>query len=106
MVAASPLRFMLSPMVDRAGSLPRPPMSIGAGHRALLLASGYVDGIICPPGEEPHVVRGSATKTKYISSSETTEEDDGSIVTKTVVSEKPQLVVRVLTAAGEIVTLE
>ena len=106
LVAASPLRFLLEPMADAAGEMPRPPLSIGVGHRALLLASGFVDGLIQPPDELAHVIRGSATKSSYVSSCETTEDDDGNSKTVTVVSEKPQLVIRVLTANGEIVTLE
>lgn len=106
MVATSPLRFMLSPTADLVDYRPRPPMSPGVGHRALLLAAGHIDGLICPPGERPHVIRGTAIKDKYVSSHDETEDDKGNITRKTVISERPRLMIRVLDAHGTIVTLE
>ena len=49
LVAQSPLRFHIERPADSAGYRPRPPMSPGIGHRAMLLASGHIDGLICPP---------------------------------------------------------
>ena len=87
-----------------APPLPSPPMSLNKGHRAMLLAAGHLDGRVCPPGEPPHVVRGTATKQSYVQSVETHEEQDGD-VTKTVIAEKIMLTVRVATVDGRILTL-
>jgi hypothetical protein len=81
-------------------------MSPGIGHRAMLLASGHIDGLICPPGEPPHVIRGTATKESYVASCDENEDEEGNVTTKTVISEKPRLVIRVLDANGTITTLE
>lgn len=101
-LAKSPLRRFLE--VAEAPPLPSPPMSLNKGHRAMLLAAGHLDGRVCPPGEPPHVVRGTATKQAYVQSVETHEEKDGD-VTKTVIAEKIMLTVRVATVDGRILTL-
>ena len=62
LVAQSPLRFHIERPADKVNHRPRPPMSPGIGHRAMLLASGHIDGLICPPDEPPHVIRGTAAK--------------------------------------------
>src|SRR5208283_2364385 len=63
----SPLRFMLDrPVGVIDGTLPKPPLSLGIGHRALLLSSGYIDGLIQPPGEPAHVIRGTCGKESYV----------------------------------------
>lgn len=101
-LAKSPLRRFLE--VAEAPPLPSPPMSLNKGHRAMLLAAGHLDGRVCPPGEPPHVVRGTATKQAYVQSVETHEEKDGD-VTKTIIAEKIMLTVRVATVDGRILTL-
>jgi hypothetical protein len=101
-LARSPLRRHLE--VVEAPPLPSPPMSLGKGHRAMLLAAGHLDGRVCPPGEPPHVVRGTAVKRAYVKSVETESQRDGD-VTKTTIAEKIILTVRVATASGEILTL-
>jgi hypothetical protein len=106
MVAGSPLRFHLQRPADRAEHRLRPPMSPGIGHRAMLLASGHIDGLICPAGESPHVIRGTAAKDNYIASCDENEDEDGNVTTRTVVSERPRLVIRVLDSGGNITTLE
>ena len=106
MVAQSPLRFHLQPPTDRVKHRLRPPLSPGAGHRAMLLASGHIDGLICPAGEPPHVIRGTAAKDKYVASCDENVDEDGSITTRTVVSERPRLVIRVLDCEGNITELE
>ena len=98
LVLHSPLRFQLECPADTADHRPRPPMSPGIGHRAMLLAAGHIDGLICPPRKAPHVIRGTATKDKYVASCDTSEDDNGNITTRTVISEKPRLVIRVLDA--------
>jgi len=106
LVAQSPLRFHLERPADRASHRPRPPMSPGIGHRAMLLASGHIDGLICPADEPPHVIRGTATKEQYVASSDTSEDDNGNVTTRTVISERPRLVIRVLDSKGTITNLE
>jgi len=106
MVAQSPLRFHLQRPADKANDRPRPPMSPGIGHRAMLLASGHIDGLICPADEPPHVIRGTAAKDKYVASCDENEDEDGKITTRTVISERPRLVIRVLDSAGNITTME
>jgi hypothetical protein len=81
-------------------------MSPGIGHRAMLLASGHIDGLICPPDEPPHVIRGTAAKDTYVASCDETEAEDGSLTTRTVISERPRLVVRILDSEGTLTTLE
>ena len=106
LVAKSPLRFHIERPADRADYRPRPPLSPGNGHRAMLLASGHIDGLICPPDEPPHVIRGTAAKDEYVASSDTSEDEDGNTTTRTVISEKPRLVIRVLDSQGNITNLE
>ena len=107
LVAVSPLRFLLDrPADDENAQRPRPPLSLGAGHRALMMASGFLDGAIFPPGEKPHVIKGTVRKDSYVASCESSVGDDGSETTRTVISEKPVLTIRVLDSRGQIVTLE
>jgi len=106
LVAQSPLRFHIERPANMADYRPRPPMSPGIGHRAMLLASGHIDGLICPPNEPPHVIRGTAAKDTYVASCDTTEDDDGNVTSRTVISERPRLVIRVLDAEGTITNLE
>ena len=106
LVAQSPLRFHIERPAAGADYRPRPPMSPGIGHRAMLLAAGHIDGLICPPDEPPHVVRGTCAKTQYVASRDTSEDDDGNVTTRTVISERPRLVIKVLDSEGNITTLE
>jgi hypothetical protein len=106
LVAQSPLRFQMQRPADRADYRPRPPMSPGIGHRAMLLASGHIDGLIAPADEPPHVIRGTAAKDKYVASCDENEDEDGNVTTRTVISERPRLVIRVLDSEGNILTLQ
>ena len=106
LVAQSPLRFHIQRPADKLTYRPRPPMSPGIGHRAMLLASGHIDGLICPPDEPPHVIRGTAAKDQYIASSDENQGEDGSVTTRTVISERTRLVIRILDSQGNIVNLE
>jgi hypothetical protein len=106
LVAKSPLRHVLDPPTVGIDYRPRPPLSPGIGHRAMLLASGFIDGLIRPHGERPHVIRGSATKEEYVSASSSEEDANGNVTTRTVTSERPKLVIRVLDADGAIGNLE
>ncbi|MEI8375325.1 MAG: DUF6094 domain-containing protein [Planctomycetota bacterium] len=106
LVTQSPLRFHIERPADKLNYRPRPPMSPGIGHRAMLLASGHIDGLICPTDEPPHVIRGTAAKDQYVASCDESEAEDGSVTTKTVISERTRLVVRILDSEGTLTTLE
>ena len=84
--------------------LPEPPLALGLGHRALLLAAGHLDGLVCPEGEPPHVVRGTCDKQKYLDRTEVDEKDDGSVTTRQIYSEKVSVTVRAVSTDGEIRT--
>lgn len=100
----SPLRKLFAEPKEQP--LPSPPLALGTGHIALLLASGHLDGVVKPVGEQHHVVRGTARKSQYVSAVETSEnEKDGSVTTKTTISEKVNLIIRTVTADGELRTL-
>ena len=100
----SPLQRHLQPHADSL--LVEPPLSLGKGHIALLLASGHLDGIVQPEGEPPHVVRGTAKKTQYVAGVEQSDNADGSVTTKTCLSEKITLTVRTVGVDGRIKTFE
>ena len=84
----------------------RPPLPLGRGHIALLLASGQLDGVVQPEGEEAHIVRGVALKVAC--TPEVTEEvqESGAIKTTTVMRERIQLVVRAVGKDGIIQTFQ
>lgn len=98
----SPLRKRLEPPPEKP--LARPPMSLGAGHIALLLASGHLDGLVCPPNEPPHVVRGSAIKEQE-STDVQVDETKNQTITRETITERIKLCVRVADSQGNIVTL-
>ena len=74
----------------------RPPLELGHGHRALLLAAGHLNGRIRKPGELPHVVRGISRKRDKQKSKEKTGK-----TTTTVVEEQIDLVIRTVNIRGE-----
>jgi hypothetical protein len=96
----SPLRKLLRepPAVEVA----RPPLELGVGHLALLLASGQLDGLVCPENEPPHVVRGVCRKVEYLADVEVDEEKD---TTKEIYRERIEMIVRTVDVAGRITTL-
>jgi hypothetical protein len=99
-LASSPLRRHLTLVPPQA--LPRPPLALGVGHIALLLASGHLDGVVSGDGIA-HAVRGTARKEKYLSSVMTTESADGkSSKTVEVYSERIQLIVKAVGQQGAI----
>jgi len=76
----------------------RPPLSLAEGHIGLLLAAGHLNGLVEPPGEEPHVVRGSSHKIKE--HKETVEEANS---TKDIFRERVVPLVRTVHPDGRIV---
>jgi Uncharacterised methyltransferase family (DUF6094) len=102
MLASSTLRSHLT--APAATRLPSPPLALGIGHVALLLASGQLDGVVQPEGRPSHVVRGTSRKRKYVSDVSDTVNSDGSITTRTTISERIELVVRTVDHTGAIQT--
>ncbi|MBC8867795.1 MAG: hypothetical protein H8E44_00160 [Planctomycetes bacterium] len=102
LLTRSPLMEYLDPPAEPP--LPRPPLAPGVGHLALLLASGHLDGIVEPPGEAPHVVRGVAKKTQYVKDETKEDLGEGKSKTKTVYSERITLTVRAVAPDGEMYT--
>jgi hypothetical protein len=102
MLASSPLRFHLTAPVHVP--LASPPLPLGVGHVALLLASGHLDGVVHPEGKPPHVVRGTSHKTEYVSDVTETEDDEGRTVKRTTISERIELAVRTVDLTGDIRT--
>jgi len=98
------LREHLNPVAEF--TLPRPPLSLGKGHRALLLSAGYLDGVVRPPGEPPHVVRGTCRKVRYEKSHTQEENSDGSTTTTTVYGEKIVPTIRAVDSTGTIKTFD
>lgn len=103
MLAASPLRSHLT--LPPEAPLPSPPLALGIGHIALLLASGHLDGVVQLPGGPPQVVRGTSRKRSFVSAVSNTENPDGSVSTRTTITERIDLVVRTVDLAGNIHTL-
>lgn len=102
MLAGSPLRSYLRSPPEV--SLPSPPLPLGIGHVALLLASGHLDGVVHPEGQLPHVVRGTSRKHSFVSDVTDTENEDGSTTTRTTISERIELVIRTVDLTGQIQT--
>lgn len=102
LLARSPLNKLLEPPPKLV--LARPPLPLNKGHISLILASGQLDGIIRPPDEPPHVIRGVATKQTYLKEVTEEEREDGSVKRKMVYSEQPVLTVRAVDANGNLKT--
>lgn len=102
MLNDSPLRFHLT--LPPPTSLPSPPLPLGIGHVALLLASGHLNGIVEPEGGPSHVVRGTSRKRSFVSDVTETENPDGGTTTRTTISERIELVIRTVDSTGRIQT--
>jgi hypothetical protein len=102
MLMNSLLRKHLNTPVSRP--LPSPPLPLGIGHVALLLASGHLNGIVQPDREPSHVVRGTARKRPVVTDVADTENADGSTTTRTTITEQIDLMIRTVDEAGNIVT--
>jgi len=85
-------------------ALASPPLALGMGHIALLLASGHLDGVVHPEGKPPHVVRGSSRKREYVADVTDTVNSDGSTTTKTTIAERIELAVRTVDVNGRLQT--
>lgn len=95
LIGRSPLRRLTEPPAARR--LARPPIPLSSGHVSLMLSCGHLDGVVQPPNEPPHVVRGSAHKERYLAESN----DDGETTT-TVYRERLVPILRAIDASGMI----
>jgi hypothetical protein len=103
-LAASPLwKLTELPEVRKTA---RPPLPLGRGHIALLLASGQLDGVVQPEGEPSHVVRGVAHKVQCPPDVSEEVQESGAIKTTTIVRERIQLIVRAVGHDGIIRTFQ
>lgn len=84
-------------------TMPSPPLALGKGHLALLLAGGFLDGLV--PGVIPHVVRGSARKVEEQTDVEVDKSRDQT-VTKETLTERIKLQIRAVWPDGIVRTLE
>lgn len=100
MFATSPLRARLTS--PTTVPLPAPPLPLGIGHVALLLASGHLNGIVRPDDRPSHVVRGTARKRAFVSDVHESENSNGSTTTQTTISERIELVIRTVDQWGHI----
>jgi hypothetical protein len=103
-MAASPLqRLFRSP---EPTGMARPPLELSKGQMALVLAGGYLNGVVQKEGEEAILIKASPYKEDYMKDS-TTEvrgagTDDEREVQVTVMSERIKLKVRVAEQSGKI----
>ena len=98
-----------SPLLDDFAAppeftLPAPPLALGKGHLALLLAAGHLDGLVTVAGES-HVVRGSAKKVEE-KTDEQIEKTKNQTITKTILTERIKLQIRAVWPDGVIHNME
>jgi predicted RNA methylase len=101
---ASPLCRLLDE--DAMIPLERPPLPLGSGHLAMMLASGKLDGPIHAPGGS-HVVRGTQWKEEYYNAEASTcteDADTGKVKTVDVFSQRPIVALRAVDESGTIYT--
>jgi hypothetical protein len=96
-VAQSPLWKKLKESSNN-NSVKRPPLPLHTGHVGLLLATGYLDGVV-GEGKDRHIVRGKVEKT----SSVYTEYQEGVEIQRETTNYKISL--KILKKDGEILTL-
>lgn len=98
---AKHLRSTPEPPIDR------PPLPVGRGHCAVLLASGRLDGIVEEDEGGVHVVRGTAKKEEHFNeakSKQTVNPATGEVRIVAVYSQNPMIVLRAVGSDGEIYT--
>lgn len=98
----SPLRKLMS--VTEEQPVASPPLALSVTHYALLLAAGHLDGLVEPPGEPPHVVRGIVMKEEYTASESEDVNDNGDVVVSKTIQERVILTVRALWPTGKLET--
>lgn len=78
----------------------RPPLPLHSGHLTLTLASGVLDGIV-GEGPDAHVVKGKVKKVQ-LTDMKSTVSEDGTETTTTIIKDKHQVSIKLLTRDGEI----
>jgi hypothetical protein len=99
-LAKSPLQALLEP--PRPIPPKTPPMPLGEGHVALILASGLLNGYIEALDGYGMVVRGTARKVQYLSEKKkpTVNEKTGEVSQQMVFSQRPVVEIRAIDASG------
>lgn len=100
----SPLRRLFGP--PEPARLQRPPLPLSKGHQAVLLSAGHLDGKVSPPGEPPHVIRGTCVKEPFLKYKGDEEKPDGSVYDKEVWAERFVLTIRAVTPDGVFHTIK
>lgn len=91
-------------MVPREVPVARPPLPLGRGHVAIMLAAGMLNGVVHSSAGS-HVVRGTSRKVEYVSDRVTTEDaDTGSVTEKVTHSERIEMSIRAVDQSGVIKT--
>ena len=98
-VIKSPIQKILS--AEPEVPVLRPPLPLQDGHTSLILVAGVLNGVVQFEGEPPHVVRGTASKTKEPSQDTV---DDG--IRTTLFTDQIKTVVRLVWPNGHIMTLQ
>lgn len=85
---------------------PRPGLQLSAGQRALVLAGGFLDGVLQKPGHHPIVVKSTPHKVS-VTQPPVVDEDEATGKTKvvTIIQQHIRLLIRVLRTDGVIVDL-
>lgn len=79
----------------------RPPLPLHAGHLALMLAAGVLDGVVGSNGDS-HVVKGKVSKNARISVSEEINPETGETVTTSRQLDEYRITIKVLERSGTI----
>ncbi len=104
-LAASKLQAAFAPA--KPAPVPRPGLQLNEGQRALVLAGGFLDGVIKKDGYAPLVVKALPFKEEYRQTPVVDEnEETGTTKTTTVIGERILLSVRALRTDGKILTLK
>jgi hypothetical protein len=103
-LAASPLQRLFKAPPPQA--MARPPLELSKGQMALVLAGGYLNGVVQKPGEPPIVIKATPYKEDYMKESTTEVRGEGTDkereVQVTVMSQRIKLRVRVAEQSGKI----
>jgi hypothetical protein len=103
-LAASPLQHLFQS--PEPTPMARPPLELSKGQMALVLAGGYLNGVVQKPGEEPILIKATPFKEAYMQSCETEVRGLGTEgeqeVQVTTMSERIKLRVRIAEQTGVI----
>lgn len=101
-LASSPLQRLFQ--APSPTPMARPPLELSKGQMALVLAGGYLNGVVQKKGERPILIKATPFKEDYMKSSETQVRNEGTEDEKevqvTVMSERIKVMVRVAEEDG------